>query len=143
MDAILQGVPNTLCYIDDILVTGRSDTEHLKNLEEVLSRLQKYGLRLKREKCAFLQNSVEYLGHRLDAQGVHASSSKVEAIQQAPAPKNVMELRSFLGMINYYGKFIPNLSSLVHPLNTLLRAGTRWRWTKQCANAFELAKHYS
>ena len=67
MDSILQGVPNTICYIDDILVTGRSDKEHLKNLEEVLSRLRRYGLRLKKNKCAFMQNAVEYLGHRIDA----------------------------------------------------------------------------
>ena len=140
MDSILQGVPNTICYIEDILVTGRSDKEHLKNLEEVLSRLRRYGLRLKKNKCAFMQNAVEYLGHRIDAHGVHAAPSKVEAIQHAPTPCNVTELRSFLGMINYYGKFIPNLSSLCHPLNNLLRAGQKWRWTKQCAKAFDQAK---
>ena len=67
-----------------------------------------------------MQNAVEYLGHRIDAHGVHAAPSKVEAIQHAPTPRNVTELRSFLGMINYYGKFIPNLSSLCHPLNNLL-----------------------
>ena len=140
MDAILQGVPNTICYIDDILVTGRTDKEHLRNLEEVLRRLQKYGLRIKQAKCAFMQSAVEYLGHRIDANGVHAAPSKVEAIQHAPTPRNTTELRSFLGMINYYGKFIPNLSSLCHPLNNLLRAEQRWKWTKQCAKAFEQAK---
>ena len=140
MDSVLQGVANTICYIDDILVTGRSDQEHLKNLGEALSRLRQYGLRIKQNKCAFMQNVVEYLGHRVDAQGVHAAPSKVEAILQAPTPRNVTELRSFLGMINYYGKFIPNLSSINHPLNNLLRAGQKWKWTKQCEKAFQEAK---
>ena len=66
--------------------------------------------------------------------------SKVEAILQAPTPRNVTELRSFLWMINYYGKFIPNLSSINHPLTNLLRAGQKWKWTKQCAKAFQEAK---
>ena len=95
MDAILQRVPNTICYIDDILVTGRSDQEQLENLGEVLSQLRQYGLRIKQNKCAFMQSAVEYLGHRIDAHGVHAPLSKVEVIQQGPTPRNMTELRSF------------------------------------------------
>ena len=75
-----------------------------------------------------MQNAMEYLGHRVNAQGVHAAPSKVEA--HAPNPCNVTELRSFFGMINYYGKFIPNLSSIYHPLNNLLWARQKWKWTK-------------
>ena len=73
MDSILQDVTNIICYIDYILVTGRSDQEHLKDLERVLGRLQRYGLRIKYNKCAFMRNAVEYLGHRVDAHGVHAA----------------------------------------------------------------------
>ena len=86
MDTVLQGIPHCICYLDDILVTGRSDKEHLRNLEEVLSRLRKYGIRLKEDKCQFLQDSVEYLGHQVDAEGVHTSPKKVEAILKAPRP---------------------------------------------------------
>ena len=70
MDTILQGV---ICYLDDILVTGKNETEHLRNLEEVLKRLQQNGLRVKPAKCKFLQPSVEYLGHRINASGVHTT----------------------------------------------------------------------
>ena len=93
-------------YIDDILITGRTDEEHLENMEKVLQRLQQYRLRLKKEKCFFLQPSVEYLGYIIDAEGLHATPQKIEAIVNAPQPRNVQELRSFLGLVNYYGKFI-------------------------------------
>ena len=140
MDTVLQGIPKSICYIDDILVTGSTDAEHLKHLEEVLTRLQKYGIRLKREKCVFLQDSVEYLGHRVDARGIHTSKKKVQAILEAPVPKNLPEFRSFLGLLNYYAKFIPNLASVLHPLHRLLRVGQPWQWSKDCKTAFESAK---
>jgi len=117
MDEILQGVEGTVCYIDDILVTGSNDEEHLQRLEEVLSRIKESGLRLKQEKCVFFQPSVEYLGHTIDAVGIHPLPSKLEAIVKAPPPRNVQQLRSFLGLLNYYSKFVRNLASVIHPLN--------------------------
>lgn len=140
MDTILQGLPHILCYIDDILITGATDEEHIRNLEEVLRRLQNHGIRVKSSKCAFLQDSVVYLGHRIDAQGLHTSHKKVEAMQLAPTPRNQQELRSFLGLLHYYGKFIPNLASLLHPFNQLLKLGTKWKWTTECDRAFQQAK---
>ena len=140
MDTILQGVPHTLCYIDDILITGESTEEHLRNLEEVLKRLRHHHIRAKQKKCFFLQDSVEFLGHCVDAQGLHTSPAKVEAIQMAPRPCNQRQLRSFLGLVQYYGKFIPNLSSLLHPLHALLLKNARWRWSQECSCAFQQAK---
>ena len=87
-----------------------------------------------------MQTSVTYLGHQVDARGIHTTTEKVEAIQQAPAPKNVTELRSFLGLLNYYGKFMPNLASHVHPLNQLLWEDQTWQLTYECEKAFERAK---
>lgn len=92
---------------------------------EVLERLQEYGVRLKKEKCQFGVKSVEYLGHRIDARGVHTSDSKVKTITDTPPPINVTQLRSFLEMISYYAKFIPNMATLLHPLYTLLRANQK------------------
>ena len=140
MEKILQGLPMVVVYIDDILITGRTNEEHLANLEKVLQRLQQYGLRLKQEKCSFLQPSVEYLGYIIDAEGLHATPDKVNAIVNAPQPENVQELRSFLGLVNYYGKFIRNLSTLAQPLNNLLRHSTKWNWSKACENAFQQLK---
>ena len=140
MDTLLQGIPHVICYIDDVLVTGLTEEEHLQNLVQVLHKLQEQGMRLKREKCAFFQKEVEYLGYRINTDGVHTAPSKLQAIQQAPAPRNVTELCAFLGLLNYYGKFIPNLSTMIHPLNALLGQGRKWNWTQECANAFKAAK---
>ena len=140
MDTILQGIPYVVCYIDDILVTGTSEADHLEHLEEVLRRLQENGLRLQLNKCQFFQASVEFLGYVINAEGVHTSSKKVKAITEARAPQNVSELRAFLGLVNYYGKFVPNLASLLHPLYSLLHSGVQWKWSKECQQAFEEAK---
>ena len=107
-------------YIDDIFVSGKDEQEHLKCLEQVLLRLEDRGLRVKRDKCEFLRLSVEYLGYRLDREGIHPLNDKVTAIVEAPEPRNVKELRAFLGLVNYYRKFIKQLSTIAHPLNQLL-----------------------
>ena len=142
MDSILQGIPQVLCYLDDILITGASKENHIHNLEEVLSRLQQYGIRVNSNKCVFLQSSVEYLliGHFIDEKKLHTSPRKVKAIQEVPTPHNQQELRSFLGLLQYYSKFIANLATILHPLNELLKKGTSWRWSKNCAQAFKEAK---
>ena len=141
MDTILQGVQGAMCYIDDILVTESTEEEHLRNLEEVLQRLKKHGIRMKRNKCSFTKDSVEYLGHRVDADGIQATPQKIAAIQNAPMPKNVQQLRSFLGLLNYYRKFLPNLATIIQPLNDLLQKNTRWRWTEKCTKAVKAAKN--
>ena len=140
MDSILQGIPSVKCYIDDILITGANDEEHLKNLEQVLQRLETEGMRLKKSKCQFLKPSVEYLGHRVDSTGLHPTEDKLKAVAEAPPPRNLKELRSFLGLLNYYGSFIRNLSTLLHPLNSLLQKGTKWKWSADCQKAFDSAK---
>ena len=139
---VLQSLPKVICYLDDILVTGSTeeDEEHLSNVEKVLQRLQKYGIQAKTAKCEFLCVSVEHLGHRVDATGLHTTQSKVEAIQKAPQPKNIQELRSFLGLVHYYGKFIANLCTLLKPLNLLLKDVSEWLWTEECSRAFKEAK---
>ena len=85
------------------------------------TRIREYGFRLNRAKCRFLENSVEYLGYVIDWAGIHTSPKKVQAIVDAPAPTDLGELRAFLGLVMYYGKFIKNLSSLSAPLNQLLK----------------------
>ena len=140
MDSVLQGMSRTVCYIDDILITGDSEDEHLKNLERVLGRLKTHGITVRKSKCVFMANSVEFLGHRIDAEGLHPLESKIEAMVKVPPPKNVAELKSFLGMVNYYAKFLPNLSTTISPLYTLLKKNSRWQWTEECSQAFLAAK---
>ena len=133
-------VPGTAIYLDDVVVTGKTEEEHLSNLEEVLSRLERAGLRLNRSKSAFMLPCVEYLGHRISAEGIQPTQEKVRAVIQAPPPTNVSQLRSFLGAINYYSKFLPNLSSVLAPLYKLLQKVVKWTWGPDQIRAFEHAK---
>ena len=95
----------------------------MQKLEQVLPHLQSAGITLQQFKCTFATTSVEYLGHIIDSTGLHPSPTKVQAIQKAPAPTNIT---AFLGLVNYYHKFLPNLSSTLSPLHLLLRKGTKW-----------------
>ena len=108
MESILSGIPGVVVYIDDVLVTGKSVQEHLSVLEEVLRRVMESGLRLRKDKCVFLAPSVVYLGHQIDSEGLHPVTEKVEAVQEAPAPQNVSELESCLGLLTYCPRFLSN-----------------------------------
>ena len=113
MEGLLQGIPRVVVYLDDILNTGTTDKEHIQALNDVLTRLEKVGLRVKKEKCAFMVKSIKYLGYRIDSEGLHPLKEKVSAITEAPAPKNVAELKAYLGLLTYYSKFLPNRSTLL------------------------------
>ena len=126
--------------IDDILVTGATQEEHLRTLEEVLRRLEKAGARLKREKCQFMLPMVEYLGHRISADGLQPTDSKIKALKDAPIPSNVSQLKAFLGLLNYYGKFVPKLSTLLAPLHRLLQKTATWTWGPDQQQAFDRVK---
>ena len=117
--------------MDDVLVTGANDEEHTQNLDKLFARFTKFGLTVKREKCAFMQDEVVYMGRKLSAKGIQPTQDKVDAIRQAPAPKNVTELRSWLGMVNFQAQFLPHLSTMLHPLNALL-GDIPWDWTDAC-----------
>ena len=140
MESILQGLRYVCVYIDDILITGTSEEEHLKNLSEVLLRLENAGIHLKKDKCSFMLPEVQYLGHKISAKGLEPSEGKVKAIRKAPTPKNVTQLKSFLGAVNYYCKFLPNLANSLSPLYKLLQHRTKWTWGPEQIKAFELAK---
>lgn len=140
IDSLLQGIPHTGALLDNVLVTGETEEEHLENLEKVFQRVAESGLRLKRSKCQLMKPSIQCLGHVVDEEGFHPVEAKVRAIRDAPEPSNVSELKSFLGMINFYGKFLPNLSTALEPLHRLLRKDYTWRWGKDQSNAFQTAK---
>lgn len=140
MESILQGIPGVAVYLDDILVSGKNEKEHLAVVEQVLDRLEEAGLLLNRDKCEFMAKSVAYLGHIVDAQGLHPDPDKVRAINDAPRPHSVSELKSYLGLLAYYSKFLPDLATVLAPLYALLRRDTPWSWTKEREEAFLASK---
>ena len=138
---MLQGIPKVVCRVDDILVSGQDGASHLAYLNEVLSRLRAANLHLRLDiKCKFLQPSTEYLGYLINAQGLHTTDKKVAAVTGAPTSQNVQELRSFLGMLNYYSKFVKNYSMIAQPLAQLLQVGVDWKWTSKETDAFKQLK---
>ena len=108
INSLLQGIPGVIAYFEDILVTGAYDTEHLESLKEVFKQLSEAGFRLHR-KCQFLAPEVTYLGYCIDSEGLHPTDDKLRAVQAASVPRNVTELKSYLGLLTYYGRFLPYL----------------------------------
>ena len=97
MDNLLLGIEKVCVYLDDILITGAAEAEHLHNLQEVLSRLEQAGMHLKKDKCAFLLPQLEYLSHQISQKGLHPTKEKVCAIVEASAPCNITQLKFSLG----------------------------------------------
>ena len=140
IEQIVAGIPGVICYFDDLLISGANRAEHDERLREVLRRFEKYGVRVGEEKCEFLKEEVKYLGYTVSNEGIQPDTEKVEAIVNAPAPESVQSLQSFLGMVNFYGRFIENLSSLLSPLYALLKKGCTWKWSADCQASFEEVK---
>ncbi|XP_063915720.1 uncharacterized protein K02A2.6-like [Zophobas morio] len=140
MENILNGIPGVSVFLDDIRITGPDDLIHIQRLEEVLKRLHKYNIKINTDKCEFFKKEINYCGYKIDEKGIHKCKNKIDAIDKMPRPANKSELRSFIGMINYYGKFIKNLSTILYPLNQLLRENVSFTWSKECEEAYLLAK---
>ncbi|XP_061509571.1 uncharacterized protein K02A2.6-like [Anopheles gambiae] len=135
-DTMLAGISGVSCYMDDIVIGGSSEQEHDANLSEVLRRIEEYGFTIRAEKCAFKVKQIHYLGYIIDTNGMRPDPAKIEAITRLPEPTDLTGVRSFLGAINYYGKFVPNMRELRYPLDSLLKADTPFRWTKECRQSF-------
>ena len=120
------------------MCTGGAE-ESRANLISVLERLQTAGLRLKLDKCEFLQPSCNYLGHRLDTKIIHPTNEKMRVIADAPVPRDQCEVKSYLGMVCYYHKFLHNLSAKLAPLHNLLQKDVAWSWGPAQQAAYEEA----
>ncbi|XP_065095800.1 uncharacterized protein K02A2.6-like [Ochlerotatus camptorhynchus] len=136
IDTMLAGLPCTSGYLDDVVVGGKDTEEHWTNLRAVLERIQEFGFTIRPEKCTFAQPQIKYLGYLLDRNGLRPDPAKIQAITDMAPPTDVSGVRSFLGAVNYYGKFVHRMRTLRFPLDELLKAGTEFRWTTQCQQAF-------
>ena len=119
MESLLQGIPRVCVCIDDVLVTGTTEQDHLANLTEVL-----YVACPLRDATS----QVHYLGHTVSSEGIQSTQEKVRAIRDTPAPTDLHQLKSFLGLLNFYAKFLPNLSTVLAPLYSLLQKNRPWSW---------------
>ncbi|KAL5517830.1 hypothetical protein EMCRGX_G003454 [Ephydatia muelleri] len=139
MDQLISDLRGVTSYMDDILVSGANASEHLQNLRALLQRLQDKGLRCRKEKCLFARTSVEYLGYTLSSNGV-SKGRKADAVRMMPAPTNVSSLRSFLGAIQFYNKFLPNMATVTDPLYRLTKKNVQWQWGAEQQAAFQSLK---
>ena len=132
MECALAGLTNEQCliYLDDIIVFSSSFVEHLQRLRNIFVALRQARLQLKLSKCTFASTTVHYLGHVESATGVKPDPNKIEAVSQYPVPTNIKELKKFLGLANYYRKFIYNYATIAEPINKLLRGHNKqFLWT--------------
>ena len=131
MDMICAGCDGVLNYLDDVIVTADTEEEHDARLRRILKKFQHYGLTLNREKCTYKVHTLDWLGATISEQGVQMSAENTEAVKNLHTPENQAELRSVLGLFQYFSKFLPDFASEVAPLRALLKANsTQLTWTE-------------
>jgi transposase InsO family protein len=140
MDKILEGLDNVQAYIDDLLVWGNTPKELYDAMEKVFERLVKFNVKVNLDKCQWMVNEVKYLGHRITKDGIKPNDEKLKAIIDAPVPLNVTQLKSFVGMVMFYSKFLKGINLKLSPMYRLLQKGHEWRWTEDCQKAFDECK---
>lgn len=127
-------------YLDDVIICTSTFDKHLEVLKEVLTRIQRAGLTLNKEKCQFCKPQLKYLGYIVNACGLLVDPEKVEAIVRIPPPKNVSEIRRIVGMASWYRRFVPNFSTVIAPLANLTRKNVKFVWSEECQQAFDSIK---
>jgi len=128
-------------YIDDLLIFSPTLAEHLDHVRLVLEKLRDVGLKLNPGKCCFIRKEVEYLGHVITPHGLQPNDKLVTAVKEYVQPKNVQELRRFLGLASYYRRFVPQFAKIAHPLHQLTCKGTEFVWSQECETAFQQLKN--
>lgn len=142
MDNVLKDLQNKICfvYMDDIIIFSTSLQEHICNLKKVFTKLKDAGFKIQLDKSEFLCKSIEFLGHVVTPEGVRPNQKKIEAIKKFPIPRTAKEIKSFLGLIGYYRKFINNFANLTKPLTKCLKKGMKIEHTPEFVNCFETCR---
>ena len=128
------------CYIDDVIIYSATFEEHLEHLEDILGRIRKAGLKLKRSKCEFIVQKINFLGHVVTTDGISPQSEKTKVIDNLEPPKTPKGVREFLGMASFYRRFVPDFSRTAKPLTNLTKKDVTYHWTGHCQEAFEKLK---
>src|SRR5271170_3262103 len=141
MDRLFYNIKNKyiLVYLDDINIFSTTFEEHLKHLKEILERFRQANLKLNMEKCHFCKE-LTFLGHTISAEGILPDPTKVDKVKNFAVPTNLTELRGFIGLASYYRRFIQDFSTIVEPMNHLLRKNTSYIWNEDCQKAFNTLK---
>ena len=132
---------SVLVYIDDVLIYSRDFDSHLKDLSLVFQKLRQAGLTLEPSKCHFTVKQLKFLGHVISKNGVEVDPEKTRIVSEFPVPRKQKQVRSFLGMANYYRRFIQNFSKIASPLYALLKKDIPFKWTESCQNSFDKLKN--
>ena len=145
MDEVVRGLPFVFVYIDDMLVASASEEEHEEHLRILFARLHEYGIVINPAKCVFGVNSLIFLGHHIDAAGIRPLEKRVKEIREFARPSSLRQLRRFLGLVNFYRRFIPQAAAILAPLTDMLRGQPKRStkaldWTVERISAFERAK---
>lgn len=140
MEVILTGCEGCLNYIDDIIIYAGDSDQLKERVKKVLNRLKEYNVALNESKCVFNVTEIQFLGHKLSASGIKPIFDKVEAIRKFHRPLTMEETRSFLGLVNFVGKFIPNLATLTEPLRRITKKSEQFIWLSEQQSAFEQLK---
>ena len=136
MASVLRGFEKAECFIDDVVVFSGSEGGHRADVAEVLRRIQAAGLTCHPKKCVFAFGSIPYLGLQVGGGQLMVQDAKVAVLKDMPAPKDLARLRTFLGFVGYYRKFIKDFAAVAKPLTLLLRADEQWRWEEPQQEAF-------
>lgn len=126
---LIKDVPGCANISDNIWLWSDDRQSHYKQLEQLLTKLESSSLTLKLPKCSFAVPQINVFGHIVSGNGIQLDNAKIEAVNNAPPPQSVSEVRSFLGLTNYCSRYIPNYSSITYPLRQLTKADTKFRWT--------------
>ena len=140
MDSILTNLPGVCCFIDDILVAAKTETEHLNRLKALFKRLQDNDVLIKPEKYVFMTKEISYLGFKITDKGLFKTDEKIKAIIESLAPTNISEVRSFLGLVTFYSKFVPNLATMAALIYQLTPKSVPFDWNEKCQKAFQSLK---
>ena len=139
MNKVLKGLKFAMTYLDNIIIFSKNESQHLEHLETVFSCLREAGLKMKWSKCDF-KSEIHYLGHLISPEGISPLPNKLDCIQHMPVPKNVKEIKQFLGLTGYYRKFVPRFADISRPLTTLTKKDKKFEWTPACQKSFDLLK---
>ena len=131
---------HAICYIDDILIHSKSFDDHMSHLRQLFTKFRDAGLKFHPEKCVFGKTQVQYLGYTFSQDGVHLDPSATQNVRNFPTPKTSKDIRVFLGLAQYYRRFVKNFSKIAAPLTRLLGKDIRFEWTDDCQIAFDTLK---